>query len=394
MALCPFAVKKLIAPGSNDPRIKPRVAILHVDAGNAESLFDYFKDRSGGIESHFHVRKDGVVEQYRDTNFQADANNLANDFAVSIETQGFGEGEWTPAQLAAIKRLLVWLNKVHGIPLRQVEAWDGSGVGYHTLFGAPSQWTPVAKSCPGPDRKRQFHSILVPWMAEVTNGKTLRVATYNVGHKRNPQRIKGEVIRLSRSVDVILLQEAQEYRKELRAVPGFRLKGRGENPILVRDGLKVANTRVKQVTSKVWRTARGRQTKPEFATFTTVEGIRFSSWHFPPSVQSKLQRLRMPARIAAYREMASNFRLGRHRAVAGGDFNVHAPTDSGKIAEFPKATIARRKALRVFPTEPTHAKRIIDGFAVRGVEVEDLEVLDGYGSDHRPVRMTVRFQDR
>ena len=109
MAVCPFAVKRLIAPGSSDPRIEPRVAILHVDAGNASSLYDYFKNRSGGIESHFHIRKDGVVEQYRDTNFQADANLHANDFAVSIETQGFGEGEWTPAQLASIKRLLLWV---------------------------------------------------------------------------------------------------------------------------------------------------------------------------------------------------------------------------------------------------------------------------------------------
>ena len=394
MAVCPFAVKRLIAPGSSDPRIEPRVAILHVDAGNASSLYDYFKNRSGGIESHFHIRKDGVIEQYRDTAFQADANLHANDFAVSIETQGFGEGEWPPAQLASIKRLLLWLNKVHGIPLEQCPAPYGKGVGYHTLFGAPSAWTPVAKSCPGPDRKKQFHSILVPWMAEVTKGKTLRVATYNVGHKRNKQRVKGEVIRLSRSCDVILLQEAQDYTKGLRSIPGFRLKGRGENPILVRDGLEVSKTRRRQVTSKVWKTARGKQTKPEFATFTTVEGVRFSSWHFPPSVQSRLQRLRMPRRFAAYREMADNFKLGRYRAVAGGDFNVHAPTDNGRVKAFPQAFIARRNAKAVFPDKPTHGKRIIDGFAARGVEVSDVTVLNGYGSDHRPVRMVITYKDR
>lgn len=165
MALCPFAEHLLIPAGSNDPKITPRVAILHVDAGNAHSLYEYFRDRSGGIESHFHVRKDGVIEQYRDTDYQADANNLANDFAVSIETQGYGVGEWNDLQLASIKRLLLWLSKVHPIPLREIERWNGSGVGYHTLFGAPSEWTPVAKSCPGEDRKRQFHNDLVPWMA-------------------------------------------------------------------------------------------------------------------------------------------------------------------------------------------------------------------------------------
>lgn len=165
MAVCPFAKHLLIPAGSNDPRITPRVAILHVDAGNAFSLYEYFRDRSGGIESHFHIRNDGVIEQYRDTNYQADANNLANDFAVSIETQGYGAGVWNALQLASIKRLLTWLSEVHEIPLREVERWDGSGVGYHTLFGAPSEWTPVAKSCPGEDRKKQFHNDLVPWMS-------------------------------------------------------------------------------------------------------------------------------------------------------------------------------------------------------------------------------------
>ncbi len=168
MPVYPRAVKKLIPPGSNDPRITPRVAILHVDAGNNESLYTYFRDRSGGIESHFHVRRDGLVEQYRDTDYQADANNKANDFAVSIETQGFGEGTWSAAQLSAIKGLLRWLHEVHDIPLRKVETWDGSGVGYHVQFGAPGPWTPVAKSCPGPNRIRQFESLLVPWMREAS----------------------------------------------------------------------------------------------------------------------------------------------------------------------------------------------------------------------------------
>lgn len=172
MSLCPFAEHLLIPPGANDPRIIPRVAVLHVDAGDAESLYTYFRDRSGGVESHFHVRRDGVIEQYRDTDWQADANHLANDFAVSIETQGFGAGEWTPEQLASIKRLLVWLNQAHPlIALQKCPTWDGSGVGYHVQFGSPGAWTPVAKSCPGPDRVRQFHTVIVPWLeAGATEG--------------------------------------------------------------------------------------------------------------------------------------------------------------------------------------------------------------------------------
>lgn len=189
----PGAFVKNIPPGDNDPPIMPRVAILHVDAGNALSLFDFFRLRSGGVESHFHITRNGVVEQYRSIYFQADANLKANDFAVSIETQGFGDGEWTPAQLQAIKGLLLWLNREAGIPLRKIQRWDGSGVGYHTLFGSPSEWTPVAKSCPGPLRIRQFEMVLVPWMnaghlipppkptpVKLTRGKRVDAAIKNV----------------------------------------------------------------------------------------------------------------------------------------------------------------------------------------------------------------------
>lgn len=168
MARIPFADQKLIPPGANDPRIAARIGILHVDAANAYSLYEFFKERSGGIESHAHIRKNGSMEQYRDTAFEADANYKANAFALSFETQGYGEGEWTDPQIAMIKRTMLWCREAHGIPLRVVESWNDSrgGWGYHTLFGAPSPWTPVAKSCPGPDRKLQFHKVLVPWMKE------------------------------------------------------------------------------------------------------------------------------------------------------------------------------------------------------------------------------------
>ena len=168
MALYGPAVKKLIPPGPNDPRITPRVAILHVDAGNTDSLYGWFNGPSGGVESHFHIKKSGVVEQYRDTAWQADANTDANDFAISIETQGYGEGEWTPAQLTAIKALLLWCHETHGIPLVKCKTWDGSGVGYHTLFRGDDDtfgWDKRGASCPGPDRIKQFDNELVPWMA-------------------------------------------------------------------------------------------------------------------------------------------------------------------------------------------------------------------------------------
>jgi len=164
MALYPPAVKKLLKlDPAMDPRETMRVVILHVDANNATSLYDYFNGPSGGVESHFFVKKDGTVEQYRDTAYQADANMAANQFAISIETQGYAAGTWSAAQLAAIKALLLWCHTTHGIPLVKCPKWDGSGVGYHILF--MQQWAGGPRSCPGPDRIKQFDNVLVPWMA-------------------------------------------------------------------------------------------------------------------------------------------------------------------------------------------------------------------------------------
>jgi hypothetical protein len=247
MAICPFAVKKLIPAGSNDPRINARAAILHVDAGNATSLYEYFRDRSGGIESHFFIKLDGTIEQYRDTDYQADANYRANDFAVSIETQGFGGGKWTRKQLRSIKRLLLWLNKVENIPLRKIQKWDGSGVGYHTQFGAPGPWTPVAKSCPGPERIKQFNGNLVRWFRsnpanppapapEPLPKAAMRVATANVkvglGEQKSEACLKAM---LKAEIDVlglvewgkkrrrILSRHAKSYRfPKLRRLAGFK----------------------------------------------------------------------------------------------------------------------------------------------------------------------------
>lgn len=172
MAWYPGAIRKNIPPGSTDPVIIPIGIIYHVRAGTGPSLFNYFNGPSGGIESHWYIRFDGTVEQYRDSAREADANRMANSFVIngkrygfhSVETEGREHGEWTAAQIASLKSLTLWDSKIHGWPLRVAPAWNKAGVGYHVMFGAPGPWTPVAKSCPGPDRVRQFRNVFVPWL--------------------------------------------------------------------------------------------------------------------------------------------------------------------------------------------------------------------------------------
>lgn len=177
MALYPGAIQRPIPPGANDPRVTIIGAILHTDAGNSKSLFGYFNGPSSGIESHFHIPKVGKPEQYRDTAWEADANLHGNSFLhngklygyASIETQGFATDEWNPYQLAEIKKLLLWLSQTHNFPLVKCATPTSPGVGYHTLFGAPGPWTPVAKDCPGVKRIKQFGNTLVPWFTTTHN---------------------------------------------------------------------------------------------------------------------------------------------------------------------------------------------------------------------------------
>ena len=256
---CPFADVRNIPPGVNDPQITPRLAILHVDAGNAESLFGWFSGPSGGVESHFFVKRDGSCEQYRSIYWQADANLQANDFAVSIETQGFGSGEWTKEQLATIKRLLLWLHDEADIPLKVCEAWNGSGVGYHVMFGAPGPWTPSAKTCPGPDRIAQFKADLVPWMAEASKPPPRifplrhRIVTANM-YVKNPDPLSGVNRIIAKATaafrfgpDAIAMQETQRMHGPLSKVGGYTLlvpeaehgEAGAELAVLLQSGLKV-----------------------------------------------------------------------------------------------------------------------------------------------------------
>lgn len=161
--------QKVIPPGANDPHLDViEGVVLHVAVSTAPSLFNFFK-HDGGIESHFYVRFDGTVEQYRDTDYEADAQALGNSWIasdgkrhgfLSIETEGMGPGKWTPHQIAAIKKLLLELAGHYGFPLRKCPGPYEAGVGYHRQFRA---WNPDSHSCPGDGRIRQFHGELMPW---------------------------------------------------------------------------------------------------------------------------------------------------------------------------------------------------------------------------------------
>ncbi len=163
----PAAIRKLITPGARDPRITPRLIVLHVSAGESSSLYPWFNGPSGGIESHFYVTYKGTVEQYRDTNWQADAQLGTAWDGISIETEGLANGTWTAAQLAALAQLLRWISQAHSIPLQlNTSEIRPSGIGWHAQY--PAWAGGDGRTCPGPNRIKQIPQLVATAAASTT----------------------------------------------------------------------------------------------------------------------------------------------------------------------------------------------------------------------------------
>lgn len=162
MAIYPGARWLPLPENDSQGRITPRQVILHTAVSAADSLHGFYNRPGVVVESQFYVARNHV-EQYIDTTRRADANRQANGWAISIESWDNGQPEhtpWTPTQMDLLAALVAWCCDEHGIPARFCPAWDAPGIGWHTMWGAPSPWTPVAKTCPGGPRKAQMPELL------------------------------------------------------------------------------------------------------------------------------------------------------------------------------------------------------------------------------------------
>ncbi|WCE39108.1 N-acetylmuramoyl-L-alanine amidase [Brevibacterium sp. BDJS002] len=186
MAMMPGAVNRLLANQARQGRMKSYdAACLHTMVGSLAGTDGMFqKNGTVGTESHFGVGGDGTIYQWVDTKYTADANYLGSGHVISIETADHGpefkpwntRGDnvpaWTPAQIKAIVKILVWVHKTHGIPLRATTSVTQKGVGYHRqgvpgnglpshLMGTKYQWSKYrGKVCPGDRRIAQIPGIV------------------------------------------------------------------------------------------------------------------------------------------------------------------------------------------------------------------------------------------
>jgi hypothetical protein len=180
MARYDKATWRPLSDNATEPPIIPIGVIWHSAASKAWTLWGFFQFNSN-LESHFYIRVDGTVEQYMDTEKCADANYKANIFTgadgrrygfISVETQNTSDDHdsdrFTPAQVRAMVELFDWAVDTHGILRRWCPTPFSGGFGYHTLFGAPSAWTPVSKSCAGRARNIQLRDEIAPLLIHPT----------------------------------------------------------------------------------------------------------------------------------------------------------------------------------------------------------------------------------
>jgi hypothetical protein len=187
---------KLLPEWNQQPRMTPTTIIDHSIVGSALGAWYFFRDQTG-IESHFIIRgapsgsQDGRIWQLMDTGRRADANLDANAFAISIETEDNGDPDnfpWSRAQLDSLRWLHAKLRAVHPtIPRRRCPGPRGGGLGFHSMWGAPSPWTPVVGKLlaldtlvPTPDGLRALREIAVGSVVFDERGEPCNVtATYD-----------------------------------------------------------------------------------------------------------------------------------------------------------------------------------------------------------------------
>lgn len=180
--LYPEALQRLLPEADTAALITPRVLIYHSIVGSGASAYGYFL-RGTSLEATFvNPRSDEPngdrVWQLMPCNRRADANADANRFAISVETGDRGQPDtqpWDPGQVRRNIALGVWVVTTQpNVQRIRCPAWNGSGIGYHSMWGAPSHWTPArGKTCPGKARIAQFEREVLPQiLAEAPPGTT------------------------------------------------------------------------------------------------------------------------------------------------------------------------------------------------------------------------------
>ena len=215
MALYPAAKVRLLSDADKEPSIHPTCVIYHTAVSTGASLYAYFNRSDVNVESHFYVPKswDLAVEQYQNTNRQADAQFDGNAYAISVESWDNADPDhvpWNDSQIERHARIAAWAHITHGIELTKAYMKNNVayGIGYHAQFYV---WNKTNHSCPGPVR--------IPQMPQIINRAKEIVAEYKANG--NHFNWSEKVIDTLSTAEV---QEIKDYIDKKFAAQNARIK--------------------------------------------------------------------------------------------------------------------------------------------------------------------------
>lgn len=150
----------------------PTAIILHTMGGYLNGTDATFRNNGyTGDESHFGIggpadgtNLDGIIWQWQDLDYTADAQYSGNQYGISIETSdGTNRLQpWSERQLAAIESLLIWLCQKYSLPAKLMTKETDKGIGYHQQF---ESWNKDRHDCPGHIRVNQLINDVIPQVA-------------------------------------------------------------------------------------------------------------------------------------------------------------------------------------------------------------------------------------
>lgn len=225
---------------------------------------------------------------------------------------------------------------------------------------------------------------------------------------RDPQTARNEIIALTKkhNLDFLCLQEASDYKNELKTIPGYQYIVGGwnhafvQNPILVKDTLTV--TKVKPVQyGNGWVTSNGPHHAGTVDTECKIGWLKARSIHLPtPSewvngkIGGRTPEGRKDDLIAGMKSLQAYLRFPcvYVARIIVGDWN-EPPTTSGEYS--PRWLETKSKAKSYTPVS-RQGHGHIDWVMAKGCVIsnifKDTDIKEG--SDHEPVVFTVTKKAR
>ena len=138
-------------------RLSPNIGLILHHAVMNGSLFSFFNSPSAQVSAHFWVSKNGVIEQYVDTDVVAWHGKSLNTRYVGVETEGCTASSnyaepMTQEMVNALGRLYAEGMQRHGWANALANADGQPGFGYHRMA--------VATACPCDTRLNRRNDIL------------------------------------------------------------------------------------------------------------------------------------------------------------------------------------------------------------------------------------------